>query len=379
MGDQGRGARLSWRLARRLEVQRAPATRPDGRVYAASPPCCLGPPPPALRLHPPLPPCPAAQVQDCAAAGGAGAAAAQEEPHQVRWRCWVAAAGGGAWRISIAGTWLLPCLTATPRCLSPTALRYIPNVAAALFAVLETVAAQREDEPAGGTGDAGGCTLGLGGLSSWEVWHGVQWQWHCRTEQRSQGGMPHPPPSPKLPCYPACSQAAAVGARPCAGDRRTLWRGRLGHRPEQHRKQNWHVDANEAARHVMPLQPHTTTLRFLTRSLSMCGRACAPAQVVNGVRAGEVTEARLAAKLQEHVEQIDVDMVGAAGCCGLHSMPAPACFWLLVGCSSVGTDGHGQGGWRPQAVLPLRRTGPNEVRGVWAAPVLLLCPGQCWA
>ncbi|KAI7846328.1 hypothetical protein COHA_000165 [Chlorella ohadii] len=32
------------------------------------------------------------------------------------------------------------------------------------------------------------------------------------------------------------------------------------------------------------------------------------AQVVNGVRAGEVTEAKLAAKLQEHVEQIDVDM-----------------------------------------------------------------------
>ncbi|PRW61315.1 DNA topoisomerase 6 subunit B [Chlorella sorokiniana] len=32
------------------------------------------------------------------------------------------------------------------------------------------------------------------------------------------------------------------------------------------------------------------------------------ALVVNGVRSGEVTEAKLAAKLQEHVEQIDVDM-----------------------------------------------------------------------
>lgn len=32
-------------------------------------------------------------------------------------------------------------------------------------------------------------------------------------------------------------------------------------------------------------------------------------QVVAGVQAGEVTEATLAAKLQEHVEQIDVDMV----------------------------------------------------------------------
>ncbi len=38
------------------------------------------------------------------------------------------------------------------------------------------------------------------------------------------------------------------------------------------------------------------------------------AQVVNGVRSGEVTEAKLAAKLQEHVEQIDVDMVGALSC-----------------------------------------------------------------
>lgn len=38
---------------------------------------------------------------------------------------------------------------------------------------------------------------------------------------------------------------------------------------------------------------------------------CHPSeQVVNGVRTGEVTEAKLAAKLQEHVEQIDVDMVG---------------------------------------------------------------------
>lgn len=35
--------------------------------------------------------------------------------------------------------------------------------------------------------------------------------------------------------------------------------------------------------------------------------------VVNGVRRGEVTEAVLAAKLREHVEQIDVDMVRLPG------------------------------------------------------------------
>ncbi len=35
--------------------------------------------------------------------------------------------------------------------------------------------------------------------------------------------------------------------------------------------------------------------------------------VVAGVQRGEVTEARLAAKLSEHVEQIDVDMVRCLG------------------------------------------------------------------
>lgn len=46
-----------------------------------------------------------------------------------------------------------------------------------------------------------------------------------------------------------------------------------------------------------------------------------------GVRSGEVTEPTLAAKLQQHVEQIDVDMVkGLAGLgCWGHSTPLRSC------------------------------------------------------
>jgi len=106
----------------------------------------------AIVLIPALPP---AQVKDCTAAGGTGAAAAQEKPHQVRgskWGRWTSL--GGIAFCLLTGPNYLSCAPALntpslPACPLP-ANRYIPNVAAALFAVLETVAEQREDGNAGG-------------------------------------------------------------------------------------------------------------------------------------------------------------------------------------------------------------------------------------
>lgn len=148
--------------------------------------------------------------------------------------------------------------------------KYIPNVASALYTVLQAVAARRGQGPAGelvGSSEAAdppcllcpppclhSCRAGQASVAA-QAQHG-----RCLFLQPSGGG-------------------ASLGGD-CAGCIPTLFNSAILHA---------RIAASDAAKR---------------RRLDVEEQL-----VVAGVQSGEVTEARLAAKLSEHVEQIDVDMV----------------------------------------------------------------------